>query len=59
MCALFVMHKQEVAEVGRVGDGGEGRRGGRGWGSIPISILLHSAMQMRLWVSVALSCFLK
>lgn len=30
-----------------------------GGGSIPISILLHSAMQMRLWVSVALSCFLK
>lgn len=28
-------------------------------GSIPISILLHSAMQMRFWVSVALSCFLK
>lgn len=30
-----------------------------GGGSIPISILLHSAMQMRLRVSVALSCFLK
>lgn len=46
------------------------RGGGRGWGggslkgdaaagSIPISILLHSAMEMRLWVSVALCCFLK
>lgn len=31
MCALFVMHKQEVARLGRVGDGGmERRERGRG-----------------------------
>lgn len=43
MRALFVLHKQEVArlvgELGMKGDGGSG-----GGGSIPISILLHSAM---------------
>lgn len=65
-CArLFVMHKQEAGWAG-CDDGGSDSVSVGGWGGgvedrgdVPISILHHSAMQIRLWVSVALSHFLK
>lgn len=63
MCASFVMHKQEAARVGYEEKGRlcvcVWRWGEWGGESIPINGLLHSAMQIRLWVSVALSRFLK